>query len=161
LEGIGFNGRKQEEAMPKSLDPIQLQPDEVNYLNAFINTGRRSARAIKRAHVLLHLHAGKSTKQAGELAGVSQGTVYNLYARYRAEGVEGALNEKPRSGQPPRLNLRQQAELTTLACSAAPAGHVRWTIRLLADKAVEIGIVEHIAPETVRQFLKKTNSSLG
>jgi transposase len=147
--------------MPKTLDPLQLQPDEVGYLNAFINTGKRSARAIKRAHVLLHLHEGRSTRQAGELAGVSQGTVYNLYARYRSEGVEAALSEKPRSGQPPRLNLRQQAEVTTLACSTPPSGHGRWTIRLLADKAVEVGIVEHIAPETVRQFLKKTNSSLG
>jgi transposase len=107
------------------------------------------------------LHEGRHTQEAGELAGVSQGTVYNLYARYRAEGVEATLSEKPRSGQPPRLNLRQQAELTTLACSTPPSGHGRWTIRLLADKAVEVGIVEHIAPETVRQFLKKTNSSLG
>jgi len=147
--------------MPKTLDPIQLQTDEVNYLKAFINTGKRSARAIKRAHVLLHLHEGKSTKQAGEAAGVSQGTVYNLYARYRSEGMEAALNEKPRSGQPPRLTLRRQAELTTLACSTPPSGYGRWSIRLLADKAVEVGIVERIAPETVRQFLKKTNSSLG
>lgn len=147
--------------MPKTLEPIQLQANEVSHLDTYINTGKRSARAIKRAHVLLHLHEGKSAKQASQLAGVSQGTVYNVYARYRAEGVEGALSEKPRSGQPPRLNLRQQAELTTLACSTPPPGHVRWTIRLLADKAVEVGIVEHIAPETVRQFLKKTNLNLG
>lgn len=147
--------------MPKALAPLQLQPGEVQYLQRFVSTGQRSARAIKRAHVLLQLHAGKRSKQAAEVAGVSQGTVYNIYARYQAEGVEAALNEKPRSGQPSRLNLRQEAELTTLACSDPPPGHARWTLRLLADKAVEIGIVETISPETVRQFLKKTNSSPG
>jgi transposase len=93
--------------------------------------------------------------------GVSPATVYNIRHRYEAEGVRAALEERPRSGQPRKLNLEQEAQLTVLACSDAPVGHARWTIRLLADKVVELGIVEHIAPETVRQFLKKTNLSLG
>jgi transposase len=93
--------------------------------------------------------------------GVSLGTVYAIRQRYVSEGVSAALEERPRSGQPRKLKLEQEAQLTVLACSDAPAGHARWTIRLLADKAVELGIVEHIAPETVRQFLKKTNLSPG
>jgi transposase len=110
---------------------------------------------------LLHRHANQSVKATSEVVGVSQATVYNICNQYLAGGVSAALTEKPRSGQPPRLNVRQQAKVTVLACSDPPAGHARWTIRLLADKAVEVSIVEQIAPETMRQFLKKTNLSLG
>ena len=143
--------------MPKHLEPIQLQPAAQGVLQDFVSHGKRSTRAIKRAQVLLRWHEGQSPQAAGQHAGVSLGTVYHVYHRYRAEGVDTVLTEKPRSGQPPKLQLRQQAALTTLACSQPPAGQARWSVRLLADQAVEVGIVEHIAPETVRQFLKKTS----
>lgn len=147
--------------MPKPSPPIQLSAEEKSELEQFVSQGRRSARAIKRAHILLHRHAGQGVKATSEQVGVSQATVYNICNQYLAGGVSAALAEKPRSGQPPRLNGRQQAAVTVLACSDPPAGHARWTIRLLADKAVEVSIVERIAPETMRQFLKKTNLSLG
>jgi transposase len=147
--------------MPKPIPPLRLTQEEQNYLERFVNQGKRSARAIKHARILLYRHAGKTPKGTSELGDVSLSTIYNVSARYHAEGLQAALEEKPRSGQPVKLNLRQQAELTTLACSKAPCGHVRWTIRLLADRATELEIVDRIAPETVRQFLKKTNLSLG
>jgi transposase len=147
--------------MPKPLPPLNLSTEEQDYLKTFMNRGKRSARAIKRARILHYRHAGKSPKEASALAGVSLSTVYNICERYQHEGLGAALVEKARSGQPPKLDLRSQAELTVLACSEAPAGHARWTVRLLADKAVELEIVDRIAPETIRQFLKKTNLSLG
>jgi putative transposase len=147
--------------MSKPLPPLNLSTEEQGYLKTFMNRGKRSARAIKGARILHYRHAGKNPKEAGALAGVSLSTVYNICARYRQEGVEAALAEKARPGQPPKLDLRSQAELTVLACSEAPAGHARWTVRLLADKAVEREIVDRIAPETIRQFLKKTNVGLG
>jgi transposase len=147
--------------MPKPLPPLNLSGEEQDYLKTFMNRGKRSARAIKRARILHYRHAGRSPKEAGALAGVSLSTVYNICERYQQEEVEAALAEKARPGQPLKLDLRSQAELTVLACSEAPAGHARWTVRLLADKAVELEIVDRIAPETIRQFLKNTNLSLG
>jgi transposase len=147
--------------MPKQLPPLRLTSEERDYLQHYVRVGQRSARGIKRAHMLLQSDAGLAVSTISEQVGVSPATVYAIRHRYAAEGVEAALAEKPRSGQPRRLKLAQEAQLTVLACSAAPEGHARWTIRLLADKAVELGIVEHIAPETVRQFLKKTNLNLG
>ncbi len=72
-----------------------------------------------------------------------------------AAGISNTLEEKARPGQPAKLDLRQQAEITLLACSKAPAGHARWSIRLLANRVVKAEIVFHLAPETLRQFLKK------
>ena len=147
--------------MREALERIHLTADEREQLHSFVQRGKRSVRALKRVQVLLALDAGQPPRAAREQTSVSLGTVYNVYHRYREAGLSGVLVEKPRPGQPPRLGLAQQAEMTMLACSAPPAGRERWTIRLLADKAVEMGIVEHIAPETVRQFLKKTSSSRG
>ena len=147
--------------MPKQLPRCSLLSEERAYLQQYVRTCQRSARAIKRAHILLYSDAGHPVSTVCEQVGVCPATVYSIRHRYEAEGVEAALAEKPRSGQPRRLNLAQAAQLTVLACSEAPPGPARWTIRLLADKAVEVGIVEHIAPETVRQFLKKTNLNLG
>lgn len=147
--------------MPKISQPIELQSEEKAYLEQYIRQGKRSARAIKRAHLLLHRHAGLSPQESAKLAGVSLATVYNVCHRYHAEGVEAALTEKPRSGQPRKLNLHHEAELTVLACSEPPDGQARWSVRLLHDKAIELGIVEDVGRDTIRLFLKKTHSSRG
>lgn len=147
--------------MSKPATPIVLSDVEQDYLHDFVNKGTHSAHAIKRAHILLHSHAGKPPAQIGERVAVSVATVYNVRRRYRKEGVAAALSERPRSGQPRRLSSEQEAGLTVLACSDAPAGHARWTVRLLRDQAVEIGLVERVGCETIRQFLKKTRSNPG
>ena len=147
--------------MPKHSQPIELKAAEKQALERVVNQGKQSARAIKRARILLERHAGVNVKLTSQVVGVSQATVSNVCKHYRTNGRQAALREQPRSGQPVKLDGRQQAALTVLACSDPPAGRARWTIRLLADKAVEVAIVEHIVPETIRQFLKKTNLSLG
>jgi transposase len=81
--------------------------------------------------------------------------------RFVEEGLESALNERPRPGQRRKLDGKQEAHLVAVACSQAPAGHARWTLQLLADKVVELEFADSISPETVRQVLKKTNSSRG
>jgi putative transposase len=147
--------------MPKRTPPIQLANDEVAYLNKFINTGKRSARAIKRAQILLHSHTGKTPAQICEVVNTSVATVYLTRQHYRQGGVQAAIEEKPRLGQPRRLSSEQEAALTVLACSDAPDGHAQWSVRLLADKAVEIGLVERVGRETIRLFLKKMHSNRG
>lgn len=147
--------------MPKTIQPIVLPENEQEELKAIVSQGKNAARVIRRAQVLLHSHAGKKPREVAAWLGSSLGFVYSVRQRYLAEGLDGALYEKPRPGQPVKLNLRQEAEVTVLACSNAPAGHARWTVRLLADQVVKAEIVDSIAPETIRRFLKKTGLSLG
>lgn len=85
-------------------------------------------------------------------------TVYHIKRRFLAEGLESALAEKPRSGKPVSISGEARARITALACSEAPTGHARWTLRLLADKAVEFGFCDSVSHNHVRSILKKTNS---
>lgn len=86
-------------------------------------------------------------------------TVYRLKTRYLQEGLESTLEDKPRSGKPPRITAKEKAQITALACSDAPAGYSRWTLRLLADKAVELNYVEGgVSHNGVGNILKKTLS---
>lgn len=147
--------------MTKAIPPIILSESEQAELKLVVSQGTHAARKVRRAQVLLHSHAGKTPQEIATWLVSSLGLVYNVRRRYLAEGLDGALNEKPRSGQPLKLNLRQEAAITVLACSDAPPGHARWTIRLLADQVVKAEIVDGIAPETIRRFLKKTNLSPG
>ena len=86
-------------------------------------------------------------------------TMYQVRRRYVEQGLATALGEAPRSGRPRRFDGAQRAALTAMACTPAPVGHSRWTLRLLADKAVELCLVETISYETVGQVLKKTKCS--
>ena len=90
---------------------------------------------------------------------MSRQTVGQVRQRYEQAGVVAALAEAPRSGAPRRFDGPARAALTALACTQAPVGHSRWSLRLLADKAVELCLVETISHETVGQVLKKTSCS--
>ncbi len=90
---------------------------------------------------------------------VSPQTVYNVKRRYLAEGLQAALFDKARSGRPIEISGSQRASITALACSTPPAGRARWTLRLLADKAVELGYCESLSHTAARKILKKTNCS--
>jgi transposase len=147
--------------MSRPAQPTQLTDDEIIYLNEYINKGKRSARAIKRAQILLHSHAGKTPEQICEIVSTSVATVYLTRQHYRQEGMQAAIAEKPRPGQPRRLSSEQEAALTVLACSDAPDGRAQWSVRLLTDKVVEIGIAERVGRETIRRFLKKMHSNRG
>ncbi|MVM38047.1 helix-turn-helix domain-containing protein [Spirosoma sp. HMF3257] len=117
--------------------------------------GKYAVRSLNRAQVLLHLHQGKTPTQVATLLPVSEATVYNLQKRYLTEGLMSALGEKPRPGQPSKFDKVAQAHLTALACSQAPQGRSRWTLRLLADRFVELRLVESISHKTVGEQLKK------
>jgi transposase len=127
----------------------------------FVNTGKGKARTITRARILLMTdegprRKGKSDKHIAEALHISLSFVESTRRRYCLSGLGTALHDRPRSGQPRRLSGRQEAQLTALACATPPAGHIAWTLRLLADQLVELKIVDRISHETVRQVLKKT-----
>ena len=117
-----------------------------------------SAREQTRARILDLLHRKEPPQQIAKLLKVSLGTVYNVQKRYLQEGLEAALTDKPRTGKPPGIKPEEKARITALACSDAPSGHADWTLRLLADKAVELGFVEQISHTEVGRILKKTRS---
>ncbi len=121
--------------------------------------GATSARVSSRARVLDLLHRGRHPDEIATTLSLSTQTVFNIKRRYLAEGLDAALRDRPRSGQPCRISGVARAKLTALACSTAPAGHARWTLRLLADQAVELGFCESISHTTVQAVLKKTLSS--
>ena len=91
--------------------------------------------------------------------GLSLPTVFNIKRRHLSKGFDVALYDRPRSGKPPKIDGTARAKITALACSKAPRGHARWTLRLLADKVIELGFCETISHETVGVVLKKTGSN--
>jgi transposase len=126
-----------------------------------VNTGKGKARTITRARILLMAdegprREGKSDKQIAEALQISLSFVESTRRRYCLSGLNDALHDRPRSGQPRRLSGRQEAQLTVLACASPPEGRIAWTLRLLAGRLVELKIVDRISHETVRQALKKT-----
>ena len=130
-------------------------------------TGKIAAYKLNHARILLkadiNQESGGWTDQGiSEAIDISPATIERVRQRFVEEGLESALARKARSrNKSRRLDGFQEAHLVALACSSAPEGHARWTIRLLADKMVELEYVEEISRETVRQTLKKTTSSRG
>ncbi|MCA1628670.1 MAG: helix-turn-helix domain-containing protein, partial [Acidobacteria bacterium] len=139
--------------------PVSLTDDELRSLTTLTRRGTTPARVQTRARTLLLLHRGQTPDEAAAALAIGVATVFNIKRRYLSEGLAAALHDKPRSGKPPRISGEARAKVTALACSTAPEGHARWTLRLLADKAVELGFVESISHNTVKEVLKKTPSS--
>jgi transposase len=143
--------------MPRKAQLIKLTDDELRSLTMLLRKGTIATRKHTRARVLQLLDQEKHPSIIAETLSISRQTVFKLKRRYQDEGLQAALSEHPRSGKPVRIDGIGRAKLTALACSDAPSGYARWTLRLLADKAVELGFVEAISHNHVRQILKKTN----
>ena len=140
---------------------VQLTTEERSRLQQLIRGGRSSARAMTRARILLKMDEGWTAPQAAAALEVSERTVFRIKRRYVEEGLEEVLRHRTQVNRYRKVDERVEAHLIALACSPAPEGHDHWTLRLLADKTVELGVVESLAPETVRLRLKKTRSSRG
>ena len=148
-------------AMPAIKYIVDLTEEEREQLLQLLRKGKDSARKLARARILLQADAGHTDEQVAQALHVGSATVGRVRQRFVEEGLDSALRERPRPGQRPKLDGKGQAHLIAVACSSPPQGHARWTLRLLAGKVVELGLAQSIAPETVRQVLKKRTSSLG
>lgn len=147
--------------MSRIKKPLSLSESEAAELHQMLQQGVHSVRSLTRARVLLSLHQGNKPEQVVQQVKVSRATVYNIAQRYEQEGLAAALTDKPRPGQPSKFDKVLQAQLTALACSPAPKGHSRWTLRLLADKLVELRWVDAISYQAVAEQLKKMCCSPG
>jgi transposase len=141
--------------MPKKQYVIELSAMERMELAAIVRSGSHKARVIRRAQTLLWSDAGKTDSEIAALHGVTPLTV----AKTRQRWVEDqSLEDKPRPGRKKKLDGTQAAFVVALACSDAPDGRESWTMQLLADKLLELQVVdEPISDETVRRTLKKTS----
>lgn len=142
--------------MPRKKYLINLTVEERQTLADMTRKGSAKARQFKRAMILLKADEGLSDPQITEALNVSRPTVERIRKRFVEGGLEKALNEDPRPGQARKLDGRAEAILIAEACGPAPEGHEKWTLRLLADRLVELKAVESISYETVRRTLKKT-----
>lgn len=140
---------------------IILKPQEILFLQTFKKSERRSAREYDRANILLLLHKGKKDAEIADFLEVERTTIWRTKQKYFEEGIEKALEEKERSGQPLKYDTRQEAAVIATACSKAPEGRARWTLKLLTNSLKEQEDLSTINRETVRLILKKTNVSLG
>lgn len=141
--------------MPAKKYLVKLDPDEREQLLELTRKGEIGARKMKRAQILLKADEGWKDEDIVKALNTSRSTVERTRKRLVEGGLDKGLNEDPRPGQRTRLDGKAQAHLVALACSDGPGGRTHWPLRLLADKLVELDIVESISHETVRQTLKK------
>ena len=142
--------------MPRKKYPINLSAEERQQLSDLTSIGTVKARKLKRAMILIKADEGLKDAQIMAAINVSRPCVERIRKRFVEGGLERALNEDPRPGQRRKLDGQGgKAQLIATACSQAPQGHDRWALRLLADKLVELRVVESISHETVRLTLKK------
>ena len=147
--------------MPKKIYIVDLTKEERAYLLDFIKNDKKSARKLNRARILLLADEGKSDSEIAEALHTGTATAHRIRQRFVAGNLDGALQERPRLGGQKKLDEKGEAVLETLAHSKPPAGRKRWTLQLLADRLVQLKVVDSISYETVRQELKKSGLSLA
>ena len=144
---------------------VELSEQERAQLEGLLRRGAAPARVQTRARVLLLSDRGRGERRTDEAVAAavltSVSTAKRTRWRFLQGGLEAALAEKPRPGRPPKITGEIEAKLAVLACSQPPEGHARWTLRLLADRLVELGYVESISHMAVSNRLKKMRSSHG
>ena len=135
---------------------FKLPTSEKSSLTSMLKKGKHRSVELMRARVLLGLDGGKKKVDIAKDESIAYATIYNIRGRYISGGLDRALFDAPRPGKPSQITAAQKAQVTALACSKPPKGHAQWTLRLLADKAVELEILEDISHEKIRDILKKT-----
>jgi transposase len=145
--------------MPKR-HVVRLTDDQRAELDRW-EAGPLTRRQRNRALILLRADAGETDEEIVEGVGVSPGTVANVRRRFSDGGLDAALHEKPRPGARPTLDGKAEAIIIATACSPVPEGRARWTARMLANRLVELEIVEGVSEDTILRVLKKATSSRG
>lgn len=145
---------------------VELSQEERKQLEQLINKGKVAGYKIKHAHMLLKADESEhgpswSDTRIAEAYNVSESTVRNLRKRLVEKGLEAALGREKRTNYSTKLDGEAEAKLIAIACSQPPEGYSRWSVRLLADRLVELEIVDSISHMTVQRAMKKTNLNLG
>ena len=147
---------------------VKLNAEQREQLERVVSSGKSPARKIMHAHILLKADESQEgphwpDEQIQQAFGVGSATIWRVRRRCVEQGVDDALKRRPQPERPEKRKLHgeQEAHLIAITCGEKPEGEGRWSLRLLANKLVEVGEVEQVSYETVRRTLKKTNSSRG
>jgi putative transposase len=135
---------------------VNLNDIDREFLENLISQGDLTAKAYRRALALLELNRGQTYIAVSKILQVTQTTLSTWVKKYQENRLQ-MLADQPRSGRPIEIDGNQRAKITALACSDPPEGYAEWNLRLLADKAVELGYCESLSHTLVRRILKKTN----
>jgi putative transposase len=139
---------------------VKLTQDEHESLSTYVTRGQKSAREINRARILLLANDGRKDQDIEKVLGVSRVTIYNMRKKYQSKGdqhILDVLQDEPRGGRPMKFDSKVEAQVTMIACSAPPQGAARWTLHLIAEKLVQLDMVDTMSHESVRSILKKTS----
>lgn len=147
--------------MARKIYIVDLTKEERPHLLNYIKSGEHSARKLNRARILLLADEGKTDSEIAKALHTGTATVQRTRQRFVEGNLEGALNERPRLGRQKKLDEKGEAILETVAHSKPPEGRNRWTLQLLADRLVELKVVDSISYETIRQEVKKKELDLG
>lgn len=144
---------------------LSLTDEQREHLDKLIRSGNAPARVQTRARLLLHTDRSQGDecpdKEVAQAVRVNPATVVRTRKAFLDDGMKAALYDKPRPGADPKITGDIEAKLVTLACSDAPDGRARWTLRLLAQQMVELGYIESISNQAIGQRLKKTRLNRG
>lgn len=140
---------------------IELTDEERQEVEGFIRRGRTNARTLTRAHIMLKDAEGWTIARLSETFNVSPATVSNVRQRYREGGIEAVLTDKKQLNRRRALSGAAEAMIVAVACSPVPDGHDHWTVRMIRDKIVEMGVVDQVSHGTVHNAMKKMHLSLG
>ncbi len=140
---------------------VNLSESEIKRLQEITSKGKTAVRKLKRAQILLLASEGHPDENIAMMLKVGESTVHRTRQKCVESGLDSALTERPRQGRKVKLDGKAEAFLVATACSEAPEGRQSWTMQLLADRLVELNLVESISDETVRLRLKKTPLNLG
>lgn len=143
--------------MGRKQQPFSLPEEARRSLKELLHKGVHASRVLNRARILLKLDEGQGPLQVSKEVSVGVATVYKTRNKANEKGWEVAIAEPKRSGRGPRIAGDVKAKITALACTDPPKGYARWTLRLLADRAVKLEYVDSISHEGVREVLKKTS----
>ncbi len=154
--------------MPKKKYIVSLTPSERDFLEQLTKKGKTAAYKMNHARILLKADVnqeeggGWKDRQIIESLDISHATIERVRQRFVEEGMESALNRREQKKRRQKIiDGEKEAYLIAIACSETPTGKGNWTLKMLADKMVELNYVEQVSTETIRQTLKKTNLSLG
>jgi transposase len=147
-------------AMPKKKYLVTLDDEEREHLEPLLHSGTHATRKVTRARILLKAAEGAEDSAIAAALSIGRATVERTRQRFVEEGL-GARAERPRPGPPPKLDAQAQARLLAEACRTAPEGRQRWTLHLLADRVVALGLAASSSDESVRRVCKKRSSSHG
>ncbi len=140
---------------------FKLKTKDRKFLTNLTKTGSRNSREFERAYILLALDKSKKYREIEDFYNVSRITIWRVRNKYLEAGIPTAIQDEARTGQPVKYSDKENAEIIALACSNAPEGRSRWTLRLLEETLQQRKGMETINRESIRLLLKKTNVSLG